>query len=164
MKILFLKHPKTLATWKEIWIDDEDFDRVNKYNWCIGINNYVIATNIWKENGDRTSIRLARFILNLTDPELQVDHIDRNPFNNQKENLRVCKNYQNMWNQGPYKGKYKGVCFHINRNKWISSISVHSKRIHLGSFDTEVEAARAYDEGSRKYHGEFGYLNFTKEI
>lgn len=163
MKIILLKHPKKIAIWEEILVDDEDYDRVMQYTWCIGKNDAILTTNEFTKDGRQTSMRLSRFIMNVTDPDIQVDHKDRNTFNNQKSNLRKCTNSQNMFNQGPQLGrKYKGVCFHIRKNKWIASISVNYKRIHLGSYDNEIAAAKAYDKGSKEYHGEFGYLNFPK--
>ena len=52
-----------------------------------------------------------------------IDHIDHNPLNNQKSNLRICSRAQNCMNQLPQKiqksSKYKGVCWDKQMNKWI---------------------------------------------
>jgi hypothetical protein len=45
-------------------------------------------------------------------------------------------------------------------NRWRARIRVNGKRISLGLFKDEIEAAKAYDRAARKYHGEFASLNF----
>ena len=142
-----------------VLIDDEDWDCVTKYNWRVHRNDGSILAWI---NG--TNIYLNRFILNVTDPKIKVDHKDRNIFNNQKENLRKCDNQQNSCNKGPqiYK-KYKGTSFVNSKNRWKAQIMYCYRQIHIGYFDSEEEAARAYDKKAKKIHGEFAYLNFPKE-
>ena len=60
--------------------------------------------------------------------------------------------------------KYKGVCLNILRGKWIAYIQVNGRRIHLGYFIIEEDAAHAYDIACVKYHGEFAHLNFPSTI
>lgn len=87
-----------------------------------------------------------------------VDHIDGNGLNNQRSNLRICTSIENSYNRKiNIKLKYKGVVF--NGKKYIASIWFKKKRIHLGCFNTEIEAANCYNISAIKYHGKFARLN-----
>ena len=98
---------------------------------------------------------------------MEVDHIDHNGLNNQKENLRICNRSQNSANRIPSgKSKYLGVTPLIRhyRNKvyyyFASEIRINKKSIYLGHFKNEIEAALAYDKAAKDLHGEYANLNF----
>lgn len=96
---------------------------------------------------------------------LEVDHIDRDPMNNRIENLRLGTHAQNGYNLSISKKNtsgYKGVSFNKKKNMWESALMFNYKRIALGFFDDKNEAAKAYNEGARKYYGEFANLNIIK--
>ena len=104
-----------------VFVDDEDYENVMKYKWSILKTKrhrcvYVINTTYGgMKNGKRLKNKhhsIHRLILGITDPCILVDHIDRNPLNNQKSNLRICNQMQNSLNRTPRTdttSKYKGV-------------------------------------------------------
>ena len=76
-----------------------------------------------------------------------IDHIDRNPLNNNIENLRVVTNQQNQWNQDG-----KGYSFHKPSEKYLAQITVENKKKYLGRFVNEEDARQAYLEAKNIYH------------
>ena len=95
---------------------------------------------------------------------LVCDHINGDSLDNRKANLRSATHLQNCWNarkspQSAY-SKYKGVTFDKMRQKWNAQICVNGKRIFLGTFKDETEAAKAYDSAAKRHFGEFAALNF----
>jgi len=144
-------------------VDEEDYERVMQHIWYVSgrLENSYASTNI----NDKI-ISMHRFIMNVTDPKITVDHIFHNTLDNRKSQLRVCTQRQNTMNQRPQKGcssKYKGVSWWERDKKWKACIRVNEdsrKTQHLGYFTDEEEAARAYDTKARELHGEFAYLNF----
>ena len=45
---------------------------------------------------------------------------------------------------------------------WFVSAEVDGRRLSLGYFAFEEDAAHAYDEAAREHHGEFAQLNFPE--
>lgn len=92
--------------------------------------------------------------------KLDVDHINNNPLDNRKINLRICNRSQNLINRrllGFNTSGFRGVSKF--RNKWQAYINYDRKRIHLGHFENKTDAAKAYNIAALKYHGEFVRLN-----
>jgi len=79
-------------------VDDEDFARVSQFKWSAQIQyrrdgtikSVYASRNVRKDDGRRTSQRLSRFLMSVTDASYEVDHIDHNTLNNQKYNLRIA--------------------------------------------------------------------------
>lgn len=150
-----------------ILVDDEWYDQLRQHIWRLrkGPHTYYAyrtRTQDEKELGYPGCILMHREIMGLIKAgrQRQVDHKDRNGLNNQSSNLRPCTAAENTRNT-TIRSKssiYRGV--YPNRSKTKFTAAIHSgKRIKLGIYDTETDAALAYNEAALLYHGEFATLN-----
>lgn len=109
---------------------------------------------------------ISRTIMNVTDKQIIVDHINRNSLDNRRMNLRIANKSTNAMNSkkriGKLTSKYKGVSFRKDRNKYRAYITYKQKTFNLGHFTEENDAARAYDKKALILFGEFALLNFPK--
>lgn len=91
-------------------------------------------------------------------PPSPIDHRDRDKQNNRGENLRLASKSQNAANSKKQAGrssKYRGVCWQKSAGKWTAGVYLNGKRKHLGLFNCEEDAARAYDRAASEIHGDF---------
>jgi len=152
----------SLTKGKFAFIDDEDWDLVKNYKWYYNNNGYA-ETSIKQENGKHKTTGMHRLIINNNNPKIHIDHINHNGCDNEKYNLRLCTHQQNHMNQSSNKNstsKYMGVNWEKSRKKWKSQIGFNNKRIFVGYFINEEDAARAYDNKAKELFGEFANLNF----
>ena len=91
-----------------------------------------------------------------------VDHRDGDRTNNHIENLRYAthsENSRNAKNRTDGLSVYKGVSYHTQAKKWKAAFGMNGKRIYLGLFGSEREAAEAYNAAAGEHYGEFARLN-----
>jgi hypothetical protein len=150
-------------------LDPKDYYLYNCFKWsACGDDGRIYAARILKQTkyGRVKTIFMHREIMNAP-RGLLVDHRNGNKLDNRKTNLRLATHSQNMHNRRKIKSKtasiYIGVYFDKRIVKWGAKIRHQGKRIYLGSFKTEIDAARAYDTAALKCHGEFARLNFPEE-
>lgn len=134
-------------------VDDSDFDTLAQYAWHITGAGY--AAGFVRVNGTRLRVYLHRYLLD-AQPGQIVDHIDGDPLNNTRANLRLVTRAQNQWNRKAQLNAsgYKGVSWHRLNQKYYARIQVHNRRHFLGYFETAEEAAEAYDAAAQQLYGE----------
>jgi hypothetical protein len=142
-------------------VDEEDFDRVAQIKWHAkpSKKRLVYAVHrIRAPGGVQRQLLMHRFILGVP-PEILVDHRDGNGLNNRRLNLRECTNAQNAANRKRLGQCLKGV-WRTESGKYSARISHLGQRTFLGTFDSEIAAAFAYDAAAQRLFGEFAKLNF----
>lgn len=123
-------------------VDDEDFE------WLFKLGNWNLTCKKYARNKYGLMHQLIYkkyYDFNLLD---EIDHINRNPLDNRKENLRLVNHRINCLNRGPNKNNtsgYKGVYWNSRREKWMFAIYENKSPIKCGYFKEKRDAAIAYD-------------------
>ena len=136
-------------------IDDEDFEKINQYTWHITDKNAAKRSDYTNSKTPK-SVLMHRQILNVHDPEIEVDHINHNRLDNQKSNLRLCNGSQNCANR-IMKNNLKGI--RQKGKKWQARIRTKGKEIHLGTFKTCEDAINVYNKKIKEIFGDFAQVN-----
>lgn len=140
------------------YVSLSDFDLVSQYAWhrCHSKNYYYVATNqSTQENGEDKykTLRLTALI-----GCKWYDHIDGDPRNCRRENLRPATTQENSRNlriRSNNTSGVTGVSWHDKTNKWTAYIGVDQKHIYLGEFSDKHDAIRTRLQAEAKYFGEF---------
>ncbi len=147
--------PKHLTTscGKRVLVDESDFRKYQGLSLRVRGQGYAsISIN---KSGKTSDCLLAREIMDCP-KGMEVDHINGNRMDNRRENLRICTLAENRRNRKLKTGKKLPKGITMERKRFLARIMVDGKPIHLGSFNTLAAAEYAYNEASKKYHGEFG--------
>lgn len=145
-----------------VMVDDEDYEWLNKFHWHIRKTKniaYAMSAATTEYPHKKT---MHRMIMGITDSKVYVDHKDGNGLNNQRSNLRIATFQQNSVNRRklkPLSSKYLGVYWCNTKNRWKSYLQNNRKRIYVGTFKNEDDAAMAYNAKSIEINGEFASLN-----
>lgn len=144
-------------------IDTEDIPLVDGYYWQGKPSGGTVYAQRSERDGSRETVKMHRQILGLPPLTPQVDHIDRNGWNNRRSNLRTVTAAQNTANAGPQRNSstgYKGVTARPKRGVWEASIMIEGRTHYLGRFDSAEDAAKAHDSAALEAWGEYAYQNF----
>lgn len=144
-------------------VSDQDYELVSLFKWQAQVTNngvYVRRKMLRAEgrpSGVFKSVFLHRFIMNAPDG-MEVDHINGNPLDNRRENLRLCIHAQNQGNRvigKNNKSGYKGVSYCLKNGMWYASIKLKGISKNLGYYKTAAEASEAYNAAAKQSFGEF---------
>ncbi len=147
-------------------IDNEDYEEISKYSWHVcPANGKIYVSRSDYSTGKHRTQKLHRQLLRCP-KDLVVDHINGDPLDNRRCNIRVCTRRQNARNLLPKLGntsKYKGVHWYKIDKIWRAQIKLDTGNKYLGKFKEELEAAKAYNEAAVLHYGEFARLNIIED-
>lgn len=138
------------------YFDLEDYDKIKNYYWYSNHDGYMCSSENKKE------IIMHRLIIDENDPEMQVDHFNRNKKDNRKENLKSVTPQHNNWNRGMNQNNKSGVTgvrWNKEAQKWVAYIM----RKHLGTFNSFEDAVKARKRAEQNYFGEYSYNNINNQ-
>lgn len=141
------------STGGEFYFDLEDYNKIKYYCWYIHIGRSNYKRVISTEND-----KVVKFCNIVIDTNKQIDHKNRNPLDNRKNNLRICVQENNTKNkslQCNNTSGIAGVIWHNATNKWAVRISINNKETYIGVFDSFNEAVLTRLKLELKYYGEF---------
>lgn len=142
-----------VSTGETFTFDAEDFERIRDTTWYrCNSGNYI---------GDRSGYCIHRRIMNAP-VGYEVDHINHDPLDNRKSNLRICTHRENQYNQPLQRNNTSGasgVSYYPPRRKYRARIKYDQQEIHLGYFTSFLEAVQARNEAMRCLFGEYGVYN-----
>lgn len=152
--------PITLVNGGVTLVDLDDFDALSQYRWRSIPRGYVTRSEL--RGGRHFIVLMHRQLLDAQDGEY-VDHINRDPRDNRRSNLRLCNMGQNNANSAKQINNtsgFKGVF--RNGTAWEARIRVQGRLLYLGRYTKARDAARAYDAAALKHWGEYALLNFPE--
>jgi len=146
-------------------VDDEDFEFINQYKWHYSKSSKNYGRAKASQGKRNTLITMHKLLMN-PPKGMEVDHINGDPLDNRRANLRIVthgQNQKNMKISADNKSGYKGVSWHKKANKWQAHIRLKCASKYLGLFTDIKEAAKAYNSAALEHFGEFARLNDIKD-
>ncbi len=144
-------------------VDDDDYDRLRVYEWFLSGTGYAVA--FIPVDGQFKLTYLHRLLMDAQPGDI-VDHINSDPLDNRRDNLRIVTPQQNSQNKrlsAHSTTRLKGVGWHKRRHKYHARIQLQGIRYHLGFFNDLQEAAQAYDEAARWLFKEFAVWQLSRQ-
>lgn len=149
-------------------VDMEDLPRLSRSRWSYHKrkNTYYAMSNITPD-GVRKKVYMHHEVMGTPPPGKEIDHINGNGLDNRKENLRFCSHRENCRasrkRQRNTSSMYKGIYWDKKEKKWRARICLmDGTKKHPGYFESELDAAKAYDEAATELFGKFATLNLPK--
>ena len=143
---------------KQVLIDTEDLGKVLMYHWHDNGKGY--ARTAFKVAGKLVHLRMHRYLLNLDDSSLIVDHINHNTLDNRKCNLRVCTRKENGANTNKpitNTSGYKGVSYDKSKKRWVAYIWNNNKRLLLGRYKSKKDAINTRRRANFIYQKDYSF-------
>lgn len=150
---IFLTH----NTSSEFYVDLDDVDKIKDICWYENEKGYIYGYN----TTTKKRVALHQYIMGVNEGTI-IDHINRNPKDCRRNNMRKCTQRDNVKNKGLYSNNmsgYNGVHFDKKSNKWISYINCNNKRIYLGRFNNKTDAINSRLLAEKQYFGEFAPIH-----
>lgn len=144
----------TFNTNREFYFDIEDYDKIKDYCWSEQIKNNTNYSRLVARDKDKKQNIAMHYLIK----GKYCDHIDRNPLNNRRCNLRIATPLQNSRNRGVYKNNQSGITgvnWDKKNCKWRAYIRANKRFIWLGYFVDKNSAIRARLNAEAKYYGKF---------
>ena len=142
-------------------VDDEDYEWLMQWKWSYDCG-YATRKKWNPDTKKFTNIKMHRLIMK-TPIDMFTDHINGEPLDNRKENLRICTQAENNRNRKAVKNhEYAGISYEKRIKRWRARVRLNKKNINLGCFLTAAEAAHAYDNAARIVYGEFARINYRE--
>jgi hypothetical protein len=143
-------------------VDADRFDELNAHVWSRSGRDGMHAA---RGNPRGGTISLHHAVLGVPS-HIHIDHKNGNGLDCREKNLRLADNSLNHANigkmRGAYTSRHKGVHWRKDRRRWSAEINVNYRSIKLGCYETEHEAAAAYDAAAIAHFGEFAKTNFLR--
>lgn len=153
---------------KRLLFDKDDIELVAMISTLIhkpdGTPDAVVLT---LPTGER--IRAHRYIM-AAPPNTYVDHVDGNPFNNMRDNLRLATNAENQMNARPHRDKKsklpKGITYSKSNPSFPFQVrlSWNGVRHQVGYFKTVADAEAAYKRAVEFFHEKFAYHLSRRDV
>lgn len=144
-------------------VDEADYEWLMQWVWHYRPNGYAARNKrVNEDKEDGVAMMMHRQIME-TPSGMATDHINGNPLDNRRSNLRICTNRQNQRNRrkqkDPLTTPYKGVYWCNRQKSYIAQIMIDKRNKYIGAFDSPEKAALAYNARATELFGEYALLN-----